>query len=209
MTMRANIEAMRALMYDNAAALDLGRDTDPTTRAASGRGARRLADPDLKGVGHRPRGRADLARVQVHGGMGFVEETGAAQHYRDARIAPIYEGTNGIQAIDLVLRKLPMAGGAVVAGYLDEMAALDAEFEGHDDLASVRINLDDGVALLREATEWLARSRGPERSACRCHALSADVRHRRRRLLPGEVGAGCHQLLNNGGAVIDSSRPRW
>ena len=52
--------------------------------------------------------------VQVHGGMGFVEETGAAQHLRDARILPIYEGTNGIQAIDLVTRKLPLSGGATV-----------------------------------------------------------------------------------------------
>ena len=59
--------------------------------------------------------------VQVHGGMGFIEETGAAQHYRDARIAQIYEGTNGIQAIDLVTRKMPMMGGAVVRGYLDEL----------------------------------------------------------------------------------------
>jgi len=54
--------------------------------------------------------------VQVHGGMGFVEDTGAAQHYRDARIAPIYEGTNGIQAADLVTRKLGMEGGGVLAG---------------------------------------------------------------------------------------------
>ena len=62
--------------------------------------------------------------MQVHGGMGFIEETGAAQHYRDARIAQIYEGTNGIQAIDLVTRKLPMAGGAVVRG-LSRRAARD------------------------------------------------------------------------------------
>ena len=59
--------------------------------------------------------------VQVHGGMGYIEETGAAQHYRDARIAAIYEGTNGIQAIDLVTRKLPLSGGATVKSYLDEL----------------------------------------------------------------------------------------
>ena len=59
--------------------------------------------------------------VQVHGGMGFIEETGAAQIYRDARILPIYEGTNGIQAIDLVVRKLPLEGGKVVAGYIAEL----------------------------------------------------------------------------------------
>ena len=59
--------------------------------------------------------------VQVHGGMGFIEETGAAQIYRDARILPIYEGTNGIQAIDLVTRKLPLEGGKVVEGYIGEL----------------------------------------------------------------------------------------
>ncbi len=61
--------------------------------------------------------------VQVHGGMGFIEETGAAQHYRDARIAAIYEGTNGIQAIDLVTRKVPLEGGQTVAAYIDELRA--------------------------------------------------------------------------------------
>ena len=57
--------------------------------------------------------------VQVHGGMGYIEETGAAQHFRDARIAAIYEGTNGIQAIDLVTRKVPLDGGNTVAAYID------------------------------------------------------------------------------------------
>jgi hypothetical protein len=61
--------------------------------------------------------------VQIHGGMGFIEETGAAQYYRDARIAPIYEGTNGIQAADLVGRKLPMEGGEVLARLLAEIRA--------------------------------------------------------------------------------------
>jgi hypothetical protein len=65
--------------------------------------------------------------VQVHGGMGFVEETGAAQHYRDARIAPIYEGTNGIQAADLVGRKLGLDGGEVVAALLAEIKASAAD----------------------------------------------------------------------------------
>ena len=60
--------------------------------------------------------------MQVHGGMGFIEETGAAQLIRDARIAAIYEGTNGIQAIDLVTRKVPLEGGKTVALYLDEYA---------------------------------------------------------------------------------------
>jgi hypothetical protein len=88
--------------------------------------------------------------------MGYVEETGAAQHWRDSRIAPIYEGTNGIQAIDLVLRKLPMDGGAVVHAYLDEMTALDAELAAAgEDLDGIRTSLAEGVELLRNATEWL------------------------------------------------------
>ncbi|TIS81087.1 MAG: acyl-CoA dehydrogenase, partial [Mesorhizobium sp.] len=62
--------------------------------------------------------------VQVHGGMGFIEETGAAALYRDARIAPIYEGTNGIQAIDLVMRKLPLGGGEHVHRFIDELAGI-------------------------------------------------------------------------------------
>ena len=61
--------------------------------------------------------------IQVHGGMGYIEETGVAQHYRDARIAPIYEGTNGIQAMDLVGRKLGLRGGAAITDFVDDIAA--------------------------------------------------------------------------------------
>ncbi len=74
--------------------------------------------------------------VQIHGGMGFVEETGAAQHYRDARIAAIYEGTNGIQAADLVGRKLGMRGGGVLADLLDVFDGLAKSLESTDGLAS-------------------------------------------------------------------------
>jgi hypothetical protein len=89
--------------------------------------------------------------------MGFIEETGAAQHYRDARIAQIYEGTNGIQAIDLVMRKLPMAGGAVVRGYLDELRSTVAAVEATNDPAfgASGQRLSDAVESLGRATEWL------------------------------------------------------
>ena len=73
--------------------------------------------------------------VQIHGGMGFVEETGAAQHFRDARIAPIYEGTNGIQAIDLAGRKLGMRQGGVVRDHLAEIGATIASLEGVEGLS--------------------------------------------------------------------------
>jgi len=95
--------------------------------------------------------------IQVHGGMGYVEETGAAQHYRDARITPIYEGTNGIQAIDLVMRKLPMDDGSVVRSYLDEMTALTDPLADNGDprLRAMSVTLAASVATLRDATEWL------------------------------------------------------
>ena len=95
--------------------------------------------------------------VQVHGGMGFIEETGAAQHLRDSRIAPIYEGTNGIQAIDLLGRKLLRDGGGAMSELLDEMAQIDAELLATKDAdcAAVQKSLAEGRMALREATEWL------------------------------------------------------
>jgi len=101
--------------------------------------------------------------IQVHGGMGYVEETGAAQHYRDARITPIYEGTNGIQAIDLVMRKLPMDDGSVVRSYLEEMTALKGPLResGDSRLVTIAESLVAGVASLNDATEWLLSSEDP------------------------------------------------
>ncbi|MGH9231184.1 MAG: acyl-CoA dehydrogenase, partial [Acidimicrobiales bacterium] len=94
--------------------------------------------------------------VQVHGGMGYIEETGVAQHYRDARIAPIYEGTNGIQAIDLVGRKLPMRAGGVVNDFLDGIAATADELVASDgDLPAIGKNLAEAQATLRQTTDWL------------------------------------------------------
>jgi hypothetical protein len=86
--------------------------------------------------------------------MGYVEETGVAQHFRDARITPIYEGTNGIQAMDLVGRKLPIRLGGAVADLVGEMAGIDAELTAPE-LAPLRAPLADAVAALREATDWL------------------------------------------------------
>jgi hypothetical protein len=95
--------------------------------------------------------------VQVHGGMGYVEETGAAQHYRDARIAAIYEGTNGIQAIDLVTRKLPLSNGKAVAAYLDELRGTVAKVRAANDPAfgATGTRLSDAVESLDRATQWL------------------------------------------------------
>jgi 3-(methylsulfanyl)propanoyl-CoA dehydrogenase len=95
--------------------------------------------------------------VQIHGGMGFVEETGAAQYLRDARITTIYEGTTGIQANDLVGRKVAYEKGATIKLLLEQMRGFDADLAkvGDPGLAVIRRSLADGVAALSEATDWL------------------------------------------------------
>jgi len=104
--------------------------------------------------------------LQVHGGAGYIEETGAAQHYRDARIAPIYEGTNGIQAIDLVSRKLPMRQGAAVADFIAHLTALDAQLESAGpELASIMLNLAAAVLTLRGATDFMLSAGSIDRLA--------------------------------------------
>ena len=121
LSMRSQTEAMRALAYVTAGALDnANAHPDPEARKRHQSFAE-LMIPIVKGWCTETAQEIAYTGVQVHGGMGFIEETGAAQHYRDARIAQIYEGTNGIQAIDLVTRKLPMNGGAVMRAYLDEL----------------------------------------------------------------------------------------
>ena len=95
--------------------------------------------------------------VQVHGGMGYIEETGAAQHFRDARIAAIYEGTNGIQAIDLVTRKLPLAGGDAVRAYLGELRRTVDAVNAVNDPA---FGCDRRCASARRSTAWSGRHFG-------------------------------------------------
>ncbi len=159
MTMRANIEAMRALMYLTAEHQDhADHAEDDETRAWHG-DAVALLTPVVKTWG------TDLAvsmtslAIQVHGGAGFIEETGVAQHWRDSRIAPIYEGTNGIQAIDLVLRKLPLRGGAFVAAFLDEFDTVAGNLAGLEGFDRARQELSSTIVELREATRWLLEAR--------------------------------------------------
>ena len=102
--------------------------------------------------------------VQVHGGMGFIEETGAAQHYRDARIAAIYEGTNGIQALDLVTRKVPLEGGKTIALYLDELRATVAAVKASNAPAfgETAARLAEAIDSLERATQWLLAQKGSQ-----------------------------------------------
>jgi alkylation response protein AidB-like acyl-CoA dehydrogenase len=152
MTMRANNEAMRAALYDTAARIDVESHgaNEEIRAAASERVA--LMIPILKawctdlGVEMASLG------VQVHGGMGYVEETGAAQFLRDARIAPIYEGTNGIQALDLVTRKVPLRGGQVVKEYLAEMSGIAADLRTIEGFERSADELDRAIAALTETS---------------------------------------------------------
>jgi alkylation response protein AidB-like acyl-CoA dehydrogenase len=119
---KALTQAARALTYHCAGQTDRAERGDDAARARAD-----LLTPLVKAYGTDVGCEVSSLGVQVHGGMGFIEETGAAQHYRDSRIAPIYEGTNGIQAADLVGRKLSMEGGAVLAGLLADIRAEAAE----------------------------------------------------------------------------------
>jgi alkylation response protein AidB-like acyl-CoA dehydrogenase len=157
MTMKATNEAMRALAYTVAAGLDRAkREPDPAARAA----AQAFVDlmiPVLKGWCTDMGVEMTSLGVQIHGGMGYIEETGAAQHFRDARIAPIYEGTNGIQALDLVMRKLPREDGAAVKREIAAMRGLDRELGAVNDpaFAAIRGPLVQATQALGAATEWM------------------------------------------------------
>jgi alkylation response protein AidB-like acyl-CoA dehydrogenase len=156
LTMRAQLEALRCLVYLDAESIDLAArhpDEDVRTRRQE------LADlltPIVKGWGTDLGVEITSLALQVHGGMGYIEETGVAQHYRDIRIAPIYEGTNGIQAIDLVGRKLPMRSGGVIADLLADIEGTAAELAAGDgDLAAIGKRLADAHTVLKETTDWL------------------------------------------------------
>lgn len=124
LTMKAYIEAARGVAFLDAAAVDAeAHHPDADARVRAGERAA-LLTPITKGWCTDLGVSLTSIAVQVHGGMGFVEETGVAQHFRDARINPIYEGTNGIQALDLVARKLPMRGGGVISDFLDDIDAV-------------------------------------------------------------------------------------
>ncbi len=152
MTMKASTEAIRALAYLNAAAVDRAHAGE-----AEALGLADLLTPITKAYATDLGVELSSLAVQVFGGMGYVEETGAAQHLRDARIAPIYEGTNGIQALDLVGRKL--ASGAwkpLFADIRDDVRMLPTD----GDLGVMREYLDDALGALETATVWMTGNAG-------------------------------------------------
>lgn len=158
MTMKALTQAARAICLVTARELDVSHAAkDPAIKAAAAARAA-LLTPIAKAFSTDIACEVASIGVQVHGGMGFIEETGAAQHYRDARILPIYEGTNGIQAIDLVTRKLPLEGGKVLAGYIAELRETVEEVRASNrpEFGRMGERLGAAVDALEEASRWLA-----------------------------------------------------
>ncbi len=161
--MHSKTAAARMICYVTAAALDrYHRETDPAKKKAAHEEAS-LLTPVAKAFGTDMGIEVASTGVQVHGGMGFVEETGAAQHYRDARILAIYEGTNGIQSIDLVMRKLPLSGGETVkASIARYRAAAEAVAKLNDPaFGKAGQRLREAVDSLERTTEWMLKTMGP------------------------------------------------
>ena len=185
LAMRSDAEATRALLYYTAGTIDRAR-RDPDAAARLRHQARAdLLIPIAKAWSTERGFDAASTNIQIHGGMGYIEETGAAQHLRDARISLIYEGTNGIQANDLLIRKLARDGGAAMHALLAEMRALDGDLAAASEpaLAALQPHLRDGIDALATASENLLatyRAR-PER------ALAGAVPYLR---LFGTVAAG-------------------
>jgi acyl-CoA dehydrogenase len=157
LTMRALTGAARAICYATGVAIDrsLRAKTEAARKSAHERAS--LLTPLAKAFSTDIGVEVASLGVQVHGGMGYIEETGAAQHYRDARIATIYEGTNGIQALDLVARKVPLEGGKTVALYIDELRRTVKSVQSSNAPAfgETAARLGEAVDSLERAAQWL------------------------------------------------------
>ncbi|MDE2486605.1 MAG: acyl-CoA dehydrogenase [Alphaproteobacteria bacterium] len=162
MLMKAKIEAARAICLTTGVLSDLARRADSEEEQAAAKARQELLTPIAKAWSTDVGVEVASLGVQVHGGMGFIEETGAAQHYRDARIAPIYEGTNGIQANDLAGRKVGMGQGAVMRELCAEMLLTAQTLTDCPGLEGVGRRLAQGAAALEHATEWMIAHGGPD-----------------------------------------------
>jgi hypothetical protein len=157
MSMKAQVEAMRALAYFTAASLDKATRHPDAAERARHQAFADLMIPVVKGWSTETSIDIASTGIQIQGGMGYVEETGAAQHLRDARITTIYEGTTGIQANDLIGRKIAREKGATAQGVIAMMKTTDgqlAEAPGID-FSAIRAALSEGVKALDEATGWI------------------------------------------------------
>jgi acyl-CoA dehydrogenase len=157
LTMRAATQAARAICYATALAIDRSeRESDAAVRQQAHAQAS-LLTPVAKAFSTDIGNEVASLGIQVHGGMGYIEETGAAQLFRDARIAAIYEGTNGIQAIDLVTRKLPLGDGAAVNSHIEDLRGVVGALDASNDpgFGKTAVRLGDAVESLARTTNWL------------------------------------------------------
>ncbi|KWV52762.1 MULTISPECIES: acyl-CoA dehydrogenase [Rhizobium] len=186
LTMKALTQGARAISYTCAHAIDMSHRAADRKQHWQERAA--LLTPIAKSFSTDVGVDVASSGIQVHGGMGFIEETGAARYLRDARIAPIYEGTNGIQAIDLVTRKLTLSDGDQVHGFIAELKQI-ADQVRHSNLGgfgATANRLDSAITDLGEATDWLLAQ---VRDAKVAEALAGATPYQR---LFGLVLTGCY-----------------
>jgi hypothetical protein len=156
---------MRAAAYVTAAVVDTLRHGADSEQRAAAAARTALLTPIIKGWLTEVAQELTSLGVQVHGGMGYVEETGAAQHMRDARILTIYEGTTGIQANDLVGRKILFDEGKAMREWIDEMRSMDAELAAAVDLTPIREALSSALDDLEAAVRWLLENAPGDQNA--------------------------------------------
>ena len=168
LTMRSMTQAARLICYATARELDLAELAPKGQDRARAAMRAALLTPVAKAFSTDAGVAVSSIGIQVHGGMGYVEETGAAQYFRDARILPIYEGTNGIQAIDLLTRKLPLENGetvqALIADLKEQVDTVRAS--NTPDFGNTAAELDQAIAALEEATAWLTKTMDTDVNAC-------------------------------------------
>jgi acyl-CoA dehydrogenase len=201
--MKALTAAARALCYACAVAIDMSHRAPPGERADWADRAS-LLTPVAKSFSTDAGIEVASLGIQVHGGTGYIEETGAAQHLRDARIFAIYEGTNGIQAIDLVTRKLRLAGGAAVYQFIDEIEGIadQAEKSNRADFGLMGGHLARAVEYLRSTTGFLMGALAEDRTT---EALAGATPYQR---LFGLAAGGC--LLAKGALAANAETdPGW
>jgi hypothetical protein len=155
--MKSRTEALRAVAAVTAAAMDTAAAHPDAAERQRSQAFVELMIPIVKGWSTESAVLVTSLGVQIHGGMGFIEETGAAQHFRDARITPIYEGTTGIQAADLIGRKIAREGGKTITGVIAQMRDVQAQLVKRDDagLAAIATTLGQGVAALEQAVQYI------------------------------------------------------
>ncbi|MEZ2129347.1 MULTISPECIES: acyl-CoA dehydrogenase [unclassified Sinorhizobium] len=199
LTMKALTQGSRAIAYACAHAIDMANRAKVDTQYWRDRAA--MLTPIAKSFSTDAGVEVASLGIQVHGGMGFIEETGAARYLRDARIAPIYEGTNGIQAADLVTRKLPLADGNHVRGLIAELGQVaegvrNSNLDGFGETAA---RLEAAIADLEGATEWLLARQAEGRIA---EALSGATPYQR---LFGLALTGCYLAKGGLAAASDNA----